>query len=119
MALELDYILLKEDFTYKGWTCLKDNALVINKETIIVSHEDLCIIDTKDLQHFLLNDAQTTNEFDEAVKDVLCKNLGHFEFKGDGEGLGFILDIWTSEDAKINQEDTIHSATFWFDDYLN
>ena len=117
MLIETEYTLLREDFTLKGWeVMINDRTVLIDDETLIVPHEELCIIDANDLQTFLLNDASTTNGFDEAVKNALGNHFGAFEFKGDGEGLGFILDLWIDEESKYKDE-PINSFTFWFDDF--
>jgi hypothetical protein len=36
---------------------------------------------------------------------------------GDGDGLGFILDIWKSDDDINNGEEPIDSFQFWFEVY--
>jgi len=105
------YELYREDFSDKGWEWLEADDTPT--DTIWVDHENLRIIDENDLQNFLLDKALTTNSFDEAVKDKLTDV---FEFKGDGDGLGFILDIWETENARENDE-PIRSYQFWFDDY--
>jgi hypothetical protein len=54
---------------------------------------------------------------DEVIKDVLFKYPNKpFQLGGDGDGLGFILDIWKSDDD-INGEEPIDSFQFWFEVY--
>jgi hypothetical protein len=110
------YELYCEDFSEKGWKCLEADE--IPGDTIWVNHEDLRIIDENDLQNFLLDKALTSNSFDDAVKEKLSTmdSDNVFEFKGDGDGLGFILDIWENQ-KEMDSEEPIHSYQFWFDDY--
>jgi len=113
---ENDYTLLKEDFSTKGWLHLlqlnSSNIFWIDKDSFMIPHKDISIIEKSDLQTFLLNDAHTSNELDEAVKKVLSEHNGTFEFKGDNEGLGFILNL--REDNKV-----IQTHTFLRNDYIS
>jgi hypothetical protein len=110
------YELYREDFSDKGWELLEANELP--GDTIWVNHEDLIISDENDLQNFLLDKALTTNSFDEAVKEKLSTmdSDNVFQFKGDGDGLGFLLDIWENKYSE-NECEPRYSYQFWFDDY--
>jgi hypothetical protein len=115
------YELYCEDFSDKGWALAEICANITDgmpRDTICVDHENLRIIDRRDLQNFLLDKALTSNVLDESVWDKLntMEPENVFEFKGDGDGLGFMLDIWENERAS-GDEDPIHSYQFWFDDY--
>jgi hypothetical protein len=91
--------------------------LFTNNSSVKVLHENIRISDLVTLQKFLLDDAQTTNSMDE-VKDVLFKYPNKpFQLGGDGDGLGFILDIWKSDDDINNGEEPIDSFQFWFEVY--
>lgn len=113
------YHLEKQNYTAEGWKLFEQEANVSDTDVIDISHLDLRITNHTDLQQFLLNDANTNNSIDEAIKNVLPINGDGkvFEFKGDGDGLGFILDIWENQEALDNEEDIENGYTFWFEDY--
>ena len=86
---------------------------IINDEE--VSHDELRITNFADLYDFLLNIANVPNEVDEAVYNFLAD--GHheyFQFSGDGDGLGFIVDVW---DNKELEGDPVDSLQVWLDEY--
>jgi hypothetical protein len=59
-----------------------------------------------------LDDAQTTNSMDEVIKDVLFKYPNKpFQLGGDGDGLGFILDIWKSDDDIMVKNQLTHFSS--------
>jgi hypothetical protein len=97
---------------------VNDGFLFTNNSSVKVLHENIRISDLVTLQKFLLDDAQTTNSMDEVIKDVLFKYPNKpFQLGGDGDGLGFILDIWKSDDDINNGEEPIDSFQFWFEVY--
>jgi hypothetical protein len=86
----------------------------------IIAHSELRITNFIDLHIFLLNIAGVPNEVDEAIYDFLYNkfydNSKHqwFQFSGDGDGLGFIVDVW---DNKELEGEPVDSLQVWLDEY--
>ena len=91
-----------------------------NVDVYYLEHENIRITDAVTLQRFLLNYALVPNEIDEVVDDFLYTKFVnnsdhiHFQFSGDGGGLGFILDVF---DNKELEGDPIDSLQVWLDEY--
>lgn len=86
-----------------------------NIDGVDVQHDELRITDFLNLQDFLLNIAEVPNEVDEAVYDFLADGkYEYFQFSGDGDGLGFILDVW--ENSSLTGE-PVDSLQIWLDEY--
>ncbi len=81
-----------------------------------VSHDELRITNISDLQRFLLNIAQVPNEVDEDIYDFIHKTNGSnsFQFSGDGDGLGFIVDVWNNREL---EGEPVDSLQIWLDEY--
>lgn len=80
-----------------------------------IDHENIRITDEEALQTFLLEDAGTTNSMDERIKDLI-HGCGAFQLAGDGDGLGFILDVWETPES-MEDDEPIGSYQLWFEDY--
>jgi hypothetical protein len=85
-----------------------------------VSHDELRITNFVELQNFLLNIAEVPNEVDEAIYEFLSnlfnKDSNHqwFQFSGDGDGLGFIVDVWDNPEL---EGEPVDSLQVWLDEY--
>lgn len=81
----------------------------------LVSHDELRICNFANLYDFLLNIAGVPNEVDEDVYKFLSDgSYKHFQFSGDGDGLGFILDVWDNPEL---EGESIDSLQIWLDEY--
>lgn len=80
-----------------------------------VLHENIRISDMETLDKFLLEDAGTHNSMDERIRELIWNKI--FQVAGDGGDLGFIVDIWESQDALNNGDEPIGSYQLWFEDY--
>ena len=134
---ELVYVLFKDDYTDREFHDLIrlqcglpqfcdiiDRDGEINEEyrhlfhegaSVRVAHENIRITDEEALQTFLLEDAGTTNSIDERIKDLIF-GCGAFQLAGDGDGLGFILDVWETPES-MEDDEPIGSYQLWFEDY--
>ena len=86
-----------------------------NVDVYYLEHENIRITDLEALQIFLLDYALVPNEIDESIYGFLADGgYEHFQFAGDGGGLGFILDVF---DNKELEGDPIDSLQVWLDEY--
>jgi hypothetical protein len=79
----------------------------------VVSHDELRITKFDKLNDFLLNHANVPNEVDEVIYEFLINHM-FFQLAGDGDGLGFILDVW--DDPEMEGE-PVDSLQIWLDEY--
>lgn len=82
----------------------------------LISHDELRITNISDLQIFLLDIAQVPNEIDEVIYNFIYNTnaSNSFQLSGDGDGLGFILDVWNNHAL---EGEPIESLQIWFDEY--
>lgn len=86
----------------------------------IIAHSEIRITKYHELHDFLLNTAGVPNEVDEAIYDFLFNLFNEdsksqwFQFSGDGDGLGFIVDVW---DNKELEGEPVDSLQVWLDEY--
>lgn len=104
-------------FDRDGEVCEDYSHLFREGASVEVQHENIRIHDEETLQVFLLDDANTTNSMDEAIKNAI-HGVGAFQVAGDGGGLGFIVDVWKTQEDMENDEPW-NSFQFWFEDYEN
>ena len=98
-----------------------DYADSFNVDIFVLEHENVRITQRETLKAFLANDANTSNELDEAVYEFLFNQEIHpkeryFQFAGDGGALGFIVDVWDNPQL---EGEPVDSLQVWFDDYPN
>ncbi|MFV2015401.1 MAG: hypothetical protein ACC656_08245 [Candidatus Heimdallarchaeota archaeon] len=81
----------------------------------IIAHDELRITNFDDLNEFLLNVAGVPNEVDEAVYEFLSNTgYNYFQFSGDGDGLGFIVDVFNNREL---EGEPVDSLQVWLDEY--
>ncbi len=78
-----------------------------------LAHENIRITEFEALRLFLLNYALVPNEVDEAVYKFIGDHK-YFQFAGDGDGLGFIVDVWDNPEL---EGDPVDSLQVWLDEY--
>lgn len=104
-------------FDREGKVCEDYSHLFAEGTSVEVLHENIRISDEEALQKFLLDDANTTNSMDEAIKDAI-DGMPFFQVGGDGGGLGFIVDVWKTQE-EVEDGEPWDSYQFWFEDYEN
>jgi len=84
-----------------------------------LSHDNLLVTDFGVWDMLELDVLGTTNELDDAIDAFLGGNdffdaFGdfHLEIKGDGDGLGFIVDLFNEDGSEL-----LATQCFWFEDY--
>jgi len=80
-----------------------------------VAHDGLRITKFADLYDFLNEIAAVPNEVAIDIFKFLADNKHeYFQLAGDGDGLGFILDVWDNPEL---DNDPVDSMQIWLDEY--
>lgn len=81
----------------------------------LISHDALRITNLNELDNFLINIAEVPNEVHGDVFGFIVRsNHNYFQFAGDGDGLGFIVDVWNNREL---EGEPIDSLQIWLDEY--
>lgn len=84
-----------------------------NVDIYVLAHDSIRISDLDTLKAFFRFE-MINGVLAEEIIDMVENATGRaFQVAGDGDGLGFIVDIFEDEDMEELEE----TATFWFDDY--
>ena len=108
------YEFYKNNYTEKEWKLLTDGS---NQTYFHINHDSLRISDIHIANKFLSHIEMPILMWIEITKMLIdCYHRDHpFQLAGDGDGLGFIVDVWRSQEDVDNGEDVLDSGNFWFD----
>lgn len=85
-------------------------------QTYTIQHDNIRIHDKDTAEIFLTEDSDLPEELVNTLLELIYKNP-IFELKGDGDGLGIILDVWADLDS-YNYDEPVGTFTFWLDDFI-
>lgn len=84
--------------------------------SVEVNHENIRITEYGALITFLVESCDSHKRMDREIYEFI-ENDAVFQFAGDGDGLGFIVDLWSCIEDIMDGEQPTHSSQYWFDDY--
>lgn len=105
---------IKEDF---------QELLSHKAKDFVIPHDELCTT-IEIFEIACLNTLETSNGIDEDILAFAEKNILHdgefcvVKIKGDGSGLGLIVDTFIAYLGWIDEDEVISTKTFLFDDYI-
>jgi hypothetical protein len=90
-------------------------SYIISDDGNEVYHDNLRIDDRYTLHKVLNNSPHIPKRMKEDIEDMVVEFRNKkWEFKGDGDGLGFLFDVW---DKSYDDDEPIVETQIWFEDY--
>ena len=87
---------------------------IIDDSGTEITHDMVRITDSYTLEKILKESPHISESMVKDIHELMFRHRNtSWEFKGDGDTLGFIFDVWDG-----NWEDVVETYQLWFDDYM-